>query len=86
VFAHIGGGGDNIYQAVFDDTAATSIESATADDAPFTGTWRPSEPLSTFNGENGDGTRELTVVDTAAVDTGSIRAVSLHLSGFVSGT
>jgi subtilisin-like proprotein convertase family protein len=83
VFSRDGGAGVNICQAVFDDSATTSIDDATGDDAPFTGTWRPSEPLSTFIGEVADGTWELNVADVAGLDTGSLRSVSLHLSGFV---
>jgi subtilisin-like proprotein convertase family protein len=70
-------------QAVFDDAAATSIDVASCADAPFTGTWRPSEPLSSFIGETADGTWQINHADQALVDTGSIRSVSLHLSGFV---
>jgi subtilisin-like proprotein convertase family protein len=83
VFAFINSDGNNICQAVFDDSADISIDDATFDDAPFTGTWRPTQPLSTFIGENGDGTWQFNVADTFPEDTGSLRAVSLHLSGFV---
>jgi subtilisin-like proprotein convertase family protein len=85
LFARDGGDGANICQAVFDDAADRSIDDATDDDAPFTGTWRPSQPLSSLAGEVADGTWEFHVVDAAPVDTGSIRSVSLHLSGFVPG-
>jgi subtilisin-like proprotein convertase family protein len=83
VFANIDGGSDNFCQVVFDDSAATSIDQATSLDAPFTGTWRPTQALSSFNLENADGTWQFTVVDQAPADVGSIRSVSLHLSGFV---
>jgi subtilisin-like proprotein convertase family protein len=83
VFANIGEGGNNVCQAVFDDSAVTSISQATADDAPFTGSWRPTEPLSSFTGEDADGTWEFNVVDGVSFDTGSIRSVSLHVSGYI---
>ncbi len=68
---------------MFDDSAATSIDEATSLDAPFTGSWRPTEPLSGFLGEIADGEWTFNVVDDAPADTGSIRSVSVHLSGFV---
>lgn len=87
VFWRDGGPGHNLCQAVFDDSSATTIDDATFYDAPFTGSWRPTEPLSSFLRENADGLWESSVVDEAAHDTGSIRSVSLHLSGLVtSGT
>jgi subtilisin-like proprotein convertase family protein len=83
VFAFILSDGNNICQAVFDDSAARSIDDATEDEAPFTGSWRPTEPMSSFTGEDADGTWLFNAIDVASPDTGSIRAVSLHLSGFV---
>jgi subtilisin-like proprotein convertase family protein len=38
--------------------------------------------LSVLKGRPADGTWTFTVQDTAAVDTGSIRAVSLHVAGY----
>ena len=86
VFDSVGQFGQNFCQTVFDDSAARSIETALFDDAPFTGSWRPAQPLSTFLGEIADGTWQFHVFDKSGLDTGSIRSVSLHLSGFVSGT
>jgi subtilisin-like proprotein convertase family protein len=83
VFVRPDGDGNNICQAVFDDSAATSIDEADSSDAPFTDSWRPTEPLSSFTGGNADGTWEFTVVDLFEVDTGSIRSVSLHVSGYL---
>jgi subtilisin-like proprotein convertase family protein len=76
--------GNNICQAVFDDTAARSITSAESGDAPFTGSWRPESPLAGLNGHSADGTWNFHVVDEAALDVGSVRAFTLHVSGFVS--
>jgi subtilisin-like proprotein convertase family protein len=75
-----GAGGNNICQAVFDDSA-TAVFGSTA--APFTGTWKPDSPLSALNGHAGDGTWKFHVSDNAGLDIGSVRAFSLHLSGFV---
>jgi subtilisin-like proprotein convertase family protein len=82
LFSRVGGGGNNFCQTVFDDSAERSITSATSAEAPFTGRWRPTEPLSVLKGRPADGTWTFTVQDTAAVDTGSIRAVSLHVAGY----
>lgn len=82
LFDHDGGGGNNFCQTVFDDSATRSISSALATEAPFTGTWRPQSPLSALVGHPADGTWTFTVADQAAADVGSVRAFSLHLSGF----
>ena len=50
--------------------------------APFTGTWKPFEPLGGLLDASADGNWTFTVTDSAAHDTGSIRAVSLELTGF----
>lgn len=43
-----GGVGDNLVNTVFDDSAAVPISAGAA---PFTGSFRPEEPLSVFNGK-----------------------------------
>jgi subtilisin-like proprotein convertase family protein len=83
LFANDGASGNNICQAVFTDSATSSIADAVSGDAPFTGQWAPEQPLSSVLGQSADGTWTLHVEDTASVDTGSIRAFSLHISGFV---
>ena len=83
LFARRGLDGNNICQAVFDDAAARSITSATSAEAPFTGTWRPETPLAALNGHSADGTWNFHVADEAGLDIGSVRAFTLHLSGFV---
>jgi subtilisin-like proprotein convertase family protein len=85
LFSRAGGSGNNLCQVVFDDAAAQPFASLTSARAPFTGTWRPAEPLVPFLSAPVDGDWKFTVVDTAARDTGTIRAVSLHVSGFVGG-
>jgi hypothetical protein len=51
--------------------------------APFTGTWRPESPLANLLAGLADGTWTFSVADDARLDVGSIRAVSLHVTGFV---
>lgn len=83
LFNRVGESGNNFCRTVFVDSAARSIQVALEADAPFTGSWRPSAPLAAFQGRPGDGTWKLTVADLAGGDTGSIRAVSVHVSGFL---
>jgi subtilisin-like proprotein convertase family protein len=79
-----GGSGHNFCQTVFDDSATRSISTALASENPFTGSWRPDSPLSALNGHSADGTWTFQVSDRAGADVGTVRAFSLHLSGFVS--
>ena len=82
LFSQVGGSGNNFCQVVFDDNATRGIQTALTADAPMTGSWLPAEPLSTFVGHQADGTWTFNASDNAGVDTGSIRAASLHVSGF----
>ena len=75
--------GDNYCQTVLDDAAPDSIQNAPDYEAPFTGTYHPLEPLQPFLGTNGNGTWKLTVSDEAERDTGTVRAFSIHLAGYV---
>lgn len=85
-----GGSGDNFgtdcpasaNDTTFDDAAATAIGTGVA---PFSGTFRPDEPLSAFNGKTGaaaNGNWRLFVVDSAGLDVGNIECVTLNIDGF----
>jgi subtilisin-like proprotein convertase family protein len=76
-------GGNNFCQTVLDDAGTTSIQSVTSAQAPYTGTYAPANPLAAFAGENGLGTWTLNVVDTFDADSGSVRAFSLDVAGYV---
>lgn len=82
LFSRDGDGGNNLCQVVFDDSAAQPFSTVTSDDAPYTGTWRPMDPLSSLLGQPVDGTWTFKVADVAPADVGSVRAVSLHITGF----
>ena len=81
-----GGSGDN-YGAgpndcsgtftVFDDSAATAI---TAGVAPFVGSFRPEQLLSTVNGKPSNGTWKLRVTDDEALLAGTVGCVQLEIS------
>jgi hypothetical protein len=71
---------------VFDDAATQPFASVTPAMAPFTGTWRAEDALDPLiAGGPADGDSTLKVVDGARLDTGSIHAVSLRLTGFDAG-
>jgi subtilisin-like proprotein convertase family protein len=82
LFSRSGAGGNNLCQVVFDDAAAAPFSSVLSTNAPFTGTWRPNSSLAALRVSPADGAWTLRVADRANADTGSIRAFSLHLTGY----
>ncbi|GHF66245.1 subtilisin-like proprotein convertase family protein [Amycolatopsis bartoniae] len=82
VFQRNGANGHNLCQVVFADSAATAFSTVTGTSAPFTGTWRPVTPFGALSGTPADGTWTFAVADVAPSDTGSLRAVSLHINGY----
>jgi hypothetical protein len=78
-----GGSGNNLCQVGFDDAAPTPFDGVVGSKAPFTGTWRPEQPLARLLDASTDGDWTFKVADGAPNDTGSVRAVSLEVHGFV---
>ena len=78
--------GNNFCNTVLDDSATALIQNISAIEAPFTGSFIPANPLSAFNGQNGNGTWILNVSDVAPADTGNVRAFSLVFSTFACST
>lgn len=74
--------GNNFCQTLLDDTATASIQAITSAGAPYTGTFKPANPLSAFTGESANGTWTLNASDNTSIDTGTVRAFSLRLRGF----
>ena len=72
----LGGSGDNYTNTVFDDAAAVSITTGTA---PFTGTYRPQQPLSVLNGKQALGNWTLHITDDANTDGGNLLNWSVEL-------
>jgi len=72
-----GGSGDNFTNTTLDDEASAAIG---AGSAPFTGSYRPDQPLSAFDGMSMNGPWTLKVVDTANVDVGTLLNWSLAIS------
>jgi len=83
LFQRRGGTGENLCQVVFDDAAARPFASVLPADDPFTGSWRPQTPLAPLIEDGVNGTWTFKVTDGAASDTGSVRAFTLSLTGFV---
>lgn len=81
LFTNIGGSGDDFTNTWFDDAAGTPILNGTP---PFTGRYRPAEPLSTFNGQIANGTWRLQIADTASSDQGSLAGWGLEICGTTS--
>jgi len=70
LLSYVGGSDDNFTNTCFSQSAATSIVSGTA---PFTGTFKPMNTLGNANnGQNGNGTWKLRIVDTYAADMGNL--------------
>ncbi|HEX4826058.1 MAG TPA: proprotein convertase P-domain-containing protein [Candidatus Polarisedimenticolaceae bacterium] len=72
-----GGPGDDYIDTVFDDQASTPIASGAP---PFTGSFIPQQPLSVFNGLQGNGTWTLRVIDSVGGDSGTLNSWSLSLT------
>ncbi|NUQ65031.1 MAG: S8 family serine peptidase [Pirellulales bacterium] len=69
-----GGGGDGYADTVFDDEAPQSIVDG---GPPFSGSYRPEEPLAFFDGRNARGRWTLVVEDAAPFDQGQLNSWSL---------
>jgi subtilisin-like proprotein convertase family protein len=74
--SRVGGHLDNFTATVFDDAAATAIASGAA---PFTGSFRPHQPLGGLAGSSGNGTWTLSIRDVATPDAGRLEGWSLWL-------
>jgi len=68
--------GDNLVNTLFDDSATVFITTGVA---PFTGSFRPLNPLSVLAGQSSRGNWTLTVTDKATGDTGTLNNWSLEV-------
>ncbi len=76
-----GSSGNNFCNTRFDDSAATSITTITAAQNPYTGSFRPEQPLSAFNGQQPNGQWVLYLQDYVGVDPGTLRQFSVWVQG-----
>lgn len=73
----VGGSGNNFINCVLNDSAASPISSGTP---PFSGTWRPSSPLTVLNGQTLNGSWVLGIDDGAAGDSGVLKAWCIQVT------
>ena len=78
-----GGSGGAILDAVFDDDAEKHVSEASA---PFTGRFRPEEPLSRLAGHRADGSWALYFANNSTTDSAVINAVGIDLTPAVCDT
>lgn len=71
--------GNNFYNTTLDDAATNSIQNP-SNTNPFTGTFKPNQPLAAFNTQNPNGTWQLRVQDYDNGDSGSVRGFSLIIT------
>jgi subtilisin-like proprotein convertase family protein len=69
-------GGANFTNTVFDDEAGRTINQG---QAPYTGSYRPQQPLSALDGKNARGSWELRVEDFFFIDEGVINSWSVTI-------
>ncbi|MCA1613937.1 MAG: proprotein convertase P-domain-containing protein [Acidobacteria bacterium] len=84
VISQAGGGNNNgnhfCNTVLDDDTANGSIQSVAAGTHLNTGTFKPANPLSAFDGQNPNGTWTLNVRDVGTPDQGNVTAFSLDIA------
>ncbi|OQX02109.1 MAG: hypothetical protein BWK80_58640, partial [Desulfobacteraceae bacterium IS3] len=76
LFEYLSGTGENFTDTLFNDEAFDSIAEAKP---PFTGTFRPAEPLSAFDGEPTEGKWMLKIVDNKKWDKGTLISWGLEI-------
>ena len=77
LFSHVGGSGTNFTNTVFSDAASTAIAAGAA---PFSGSFRPAQPLSVLDGLSPDGTWQLIVADGVSGDSGTLNNWTLTIN------
>lgn len=87
IFNRENGGADN-FNVLMDDEAASAMSGYTINDTatatttvpPYASTYKPSNVLTAFDGQNTLGTWTLEICDTAAVDEGTFYQADLYLT------
>ncbi len=72
-----GAGGDNYLGTVFDDDAPRPLSSGSA---PFSGSFRPIQPLAGFEGDNPNGVWRLEIRDSRNFNVGTLTSWTLSLT------
>ncbi len=76
LFSQVGGSGDNFTDTNLDDRASKNITSGTS---PFTGRFRPREPLGQLFGEDTSGTWTLNIRDRNTNNVGTLEGWTLRI-------
>jgi subtilisin-like proprotein convertase family protein len=74
---NLGGSGNDFYNTVFTDLATTPIINGSP---PFTGHYRPLQPLSLFKGQSPNGHWKLEIADQTGGDVGKLLAWSMAIT------
>ncbi|MCI0716977.1 MAG: T9SS type A sorting domain-containing protein [Chlorobi bacterium] len=82
IINQVGGGGDNFIFTTINDSAACIIGTSGCNVAPFTGSFKPFQSLMNFNNQGVMGPWILSVRDTAADDSGTLRSWAIVFSHF----
>ena len=77
------GTGNNLVSALFSDAASTTLSQSTG---PYTGSYRPDNPLSVFHGKDARGTWTFSVQDAVANTSGMLHFFALDIDGAVGAT
>jgi autotransporter-associated beta strand protein len=80
LFTNVGGQFNDFHNLTFADNATRSIDTIDFNDVPYTGRWRPEDPLTTFQGDDATGIWTLVIHDTAFADEGSLNSWSLSFN------
>lgn len=76
-----GSSGNNFCQTNFnDDGNFLSIQAISPAAAPYTGAFKPFQPLSAFDGQSANGVWQLKIADVNGLDTGIFRSATLRLT------
>ncbi len=84
IMTNVGGAADNL-NVLFDDEASTAISSHSVNDTtgavpPYLRTFRPTAALTSFDGQNAQGTWTMVICDSVSADVGTFTRADLYLT------
>lgn len=84
IMTNVGGAADNL-NVLFDDEASAAISSHSANDTtgavpPYLRTFRPTGTLTSFDGQNAQGTWTMVICDSVGADVGTFTRADLYLT------
>jgi subtilisin-like proprotein convertase family protein len=83
LFSRVGSYGHDFTNTTFDDSALGGIGGGSA---PFSGSYQPQQPLSTFSTQDANGTWTLKVSDGSPGDSGSVLGWSISINSYAEPT